>query len=59
MHLLEPRRLMADDGFGRTLLFAIRALLNGEAQQFWRCVGFCKSLGHPERHDMSCGGRLM
>lgn len=33
MHLLEPRRLIADEGFGRTLLFAIRVLLNGEARQ--------------------------
>lgn len=33
MHLLEPRRLVADEGLGRTLLFALRVLLNREARQ--------------------------
>ena len=33
MHLLEPRRLIADEGLARTLLFAIRVVLNREARQ--------------------------
>ncbi|CAH1661397.1 class I SAM-dependent methyltransferase [Chelatococcus asaccharovorans] len=33
MHLLEPRRLIADEGLGRALLFATRVLLQPDARK--------------------------
>jgi hypothetical protein len=33
MHLLEPRRLIADEGLGRALLFAARVLLQPDARK--------------------------
>lgn len=33
MHLLEPRRLIADEGLGRTLLFAARVVLQPDARK--------------------------
>lgn len=33
MHLLEPRRLIADEGLGRTLLFVTRVLLRSDARK--------------------------